>query len=76
MEKVIPEKGKTTQQKLLYQREHHFIKLTTLNKYQKEAKREQYIKSLTISEASMIFKLRTRMLNLPKNSTYLQDVTR
>ena len=42
-------------------------KLRTLNKYKKEPKREQYIKSLTRSEASIIFKLRTRMLNLKYN---------
>ena len=42
-------------------------KLTTLSKYKKEPKREQYIKSLTRSEASIIFKLRTRMLNLKNN---------
>ena len=32
-------------------------------------KREQYIKSLTRSETSIIFKLRTRMLNLKNNFT-------
>ena len=42
-------------------------KLKTLNKYKREPKREQYIKSLTRSEASVIFKLRTRMLNLKNN---------
>ena len=42
-------------------------KLTTLNKYKKEPKREQYIKSLTRSDASIIFKLRTRTLNLKNN---------
>ena len=41
-------------------------KLTTSSKYKKEPKRE-YIKSLTWSEASIIFKLRTRMLNLKNN---------
>ena len=40
---------------------------TTLNKYKKEPKREQYIKSITRSEASIIFKLRTRMINLKNN---------
>ena len=42
-------------------------KITTLNKHKKEPKREQYIKSLTPSEVSIIFKLRTRMFNLKDN---------
>ena len=35
-------------------------KLTVLNKYKKEPKRKQYIRSLTRSEASVIFKLRKK----------------
>ena len=36
-------------------------KLITLNKYKKEPRREQYIKSLTPSEASIIFKLNAKL---------------
>ena len=42
-------------------------KLTTLNKYKKQPKPEKYIKELKRTEAAIIFKLRTRMLNLRNN---------
>ena len=42
-------------------------KLRTLSKCKNEPKREGHIKSLTQSEESIIFKLRTSMLNLKNN---------
>ena len=42
-------------------------KLKLLNKYKTKPQKEQYIKKLTRSEASTIFKLRTRMTNVKSN---------
>ena len=50
----------------MYQEEYSFIQINNFKK-KKEPKREQYIKSLTRSEASIKFKLRTRMIKLKNN---------
>ena len=66
MKKVITEKVQFNN-KYCTKKSINLSKLTTLNKHKKEPKREQYIKSLTQSEASIIFKLRTRIINHKNN---------